>query len=172
MDLTELPAALDKSLEALDAANAVRPTIITAKEQWVKRWLPSLMSKTPETATLGEEELRSEKGKALELLDALTRSGALVLEEAALHVVLAATHAFDKGLVDTVVQDNLNPILQVERSSLIMASSATGMPAASLIRPEHEERVRAMTPALFLHAGGGGGEEEEEEPRTLSGLHA
>lgn len=46
------------------------------------------------------------------------------------------------------------------------------MPAASLIRPEHEERVRAMTPALFLHAGGGGGEEEEEEPRTLSGLHA
>ena len=32
------------------------------------------------------------------------RSGALALEEATLHVVLAATHAFDKGLVDTVVQ--------------------------------------------------------------------
>lgn len=56
-------------------------------------------------------------GKALELLDALTRSGALVVEEAALHVILAATHAFDKGLVDTVVQDNLNPILQVRAES-------------------------------------------------------
>ena len=32
------------------------------------------------------------------------RSGALRLEEATLHVVLAATHTFDKDLVDTVVQ--------------------------------------------------------------------
>jgi hypothetical protein len=32
------------------------------------------------------------------------RSGALPLEEATLHVVLAATHTFDKDIVDTVVQ--------------------------------------------------------------------
>ena len=34
----------------------------------------------------------------------LARSGALPLEEATLHVVLAVTHAFAKDIVDTVVQ--------------------------------------------------------------------
>ena len=42
------------------------------------------------------------KRKAFDLLDALTRSGALALEGTALHVVLAAYHCFGQNLVDTV----------------------------------------------------------------------
>ena len=38
------------------------------------------------------------------MLCCLARSGALPLEEATLHVVLAVTHAFAKDIVDTVVQ--------------------------------------------------------------------
>jgi hypothetical protein len=44
------------------------------------------------------------------------RSGALPLEEATLHVVLAATHAFDKDLVDTVVQVPHTRSVRHERS--------------------------------------------------------
>jgi len=148
-DYTKLPAQLDKRLEELDTSNAVRPTIIAAGETWTKKAMASLMSKAPTTTILEEEGLREEKSKAFELLDALTRSGALIVEEAALHVVIGATHTFDKGLVDTVVQDNVNPVVQVERSSLIMASSIMQTPAAQLIKGEHLERVKALTPALF-----------------------
>ena len=79
-----------------------------------------------------------------------TRGGALRLEEASLHVVLAATHVYDKGLVDTVVEDSVNPIDGVERSTLIMASAVLQRPAAALIRAEHVARARELTPQLFV----------------------
>jgi hypothetical protein len=37
-------------------------------------------------------------------LDALTKSGMLPLEEAALHVVIASTHCFERSLLSTVLQ--------------------------------------------------------------------
>mmetsp|Transcript_39995 Transcript_39995/g.94934 ORF Transcript_39995/g.94934 Transcript_39995/m.94934 type:complete len:941 (+) Transcript_39995:62-2884(+) len=149
-DFTALPALLDHKLLAMDASNAVRPTIITAGETWSKKTRASLMSTSAQTQTLQEEELRSEKTQAFDLLDALTRSGALVIEDASLHIVVAATHAFDKSLVDTVVQDNVNPLVQVQRSALIMASTVIGLPASQLVRECHREQARTLTPALFV----------------------
>mmetsp|Transcript_37826 Transcript_37826/g.100530 ORF Transcript_37826/g.100530 Transcript_37826/m.100530 type:complete len:121 (+) Transcript_37826:2644-3006(+) len=90
--------------EKLDVGNALRPTILKAGEAWTLRAQPSLLAPPAAPRTLRAEEQRSERGRALDLIDALTRSGALSLEDATLHVVLAATHGFDKGLVDTVVQ--------------------------------------------------------------------
>ena len=43
------------------------------------------------------------------------------MENASLHIVMAATHGFDKTVVETVVQDNVSPIEKVERSTLILA---------------------------------------------------
>lgn len=37
-------------------------------------------------------------------------------------VMVAATHCFSKGLVETVVRDNINPIEKLERSALIVSS--------------------------------------------------
>ena len=33
------------------------------------------------------------------------------------------THSFDKSVIDTVIQDNINPIEKVEQSALILAST-------------------------------------------------
>lgn len=152
----QIPAELDRRLEQEDGANAVRPTIIKAGETWTKQSEPSLLASAPQTRELGAEQLRQERHRAFELLDALTRSGALVVHEASLHVLVAATHTFDASLVDTVVQHNLNPLAQVERSSLIMASSVGGKHPSQLLRAEHVPRLRALAPLLF---GDGGGDE-------------
>jgi len=53
----------------------------------------------------------------------------------------AATHAFDKTLVNTVVQENANPIEKVERTALLMASTTHGEDPASLVHHQHAERV-------------------------------
>jgi len=83
------------------------------------------------------------------LIDALSRSGGLVLESSDLHVIVAATHAFDKTLVNTVVQENANPIEKVERTALLMASTTHGEDPASLVHHQHAERVKTANPSLF-----------------------
>ena len=53
-------------------------------------------------------------------------------------------------LVGVRRQDNINPVDGVERSSLILASTVHGRPAADLIRPEHVPAALWRTPALFM----------------------
>jgi hypothetical protein len=52
---------------------------------------------------------KTEKDKAFDLLDALSRSGALPIACAELHVMVAATHCFDKSLIGTVIQVRKKP---------------------------------------------------------------
>ena len=91
-----------------------------------------------------------EKNKAFDLLDALSRSGALPIECASLHVIVAATHRFDQSLMETVIQENVNPIEKLERSSLIVASTVHGTAsAADLLQPREVARIEGMAPLLF-----------------------
>jgi serine/threonine protein kinase len=96
-DFASLPGKLDRALQEQDSSNSVSPTIIT----------PEL----PE---------RNAKKKALDLLDALSRSGTLGISEAELHVIVAVTHHFDKSLLNTVVQDNLYPIHEALQATRIL----------------------------------------------------
>ncbi len=111
-------------------------------------WLTRVTA-SPTEATLDVEAQGLEKDKCYDLLDALSKSGCLPFDEAQLHVVMAATHCFDKSLMDTLVQDNVNPIERVERSTLIVATTIFGQAAAELVRPEQLERVSTYAPKLF-----------------------
>ena len=44
----------------------------------------------------------------------------------------AATHAFDQSLLDTVIQQNVNPIEKLEKSSLLVATSVHEAPAVQV----------------------------------------
>jgi len=148
-DYTKVPKEMDASFERFDTDSQLRPTIITPAGSWTKRAQKALLA-TPTTTTMYSDEQKKEKDAAFDLLDALTKSGAVPVEHASLHIVVAATHCFDKTVTETVVQDNVNPIDKVERSTLIMASTVHQLPAAELIRNAQLSRVQAASPMLFL----------------------
>jgi len=136
-------------LEALDEDAALRPTLISTGPVWTKRSQRSMLA-SPSTATLGSEDQSRLKDAAFDLLDALSRSGALSLDAAELHMVLAATHVFDKNLVDTVVQQNVNPIEKVERSAMMVAAVVHDSRPELMLRHEQIERFKLYSPKLFL----------------------
>jgi len=146
-DYTRVPGQLDAKLEALDTDGALRATIINPGDVWMRRSQKGLLG-APEESELYEDEQRTEKNRAFDLLDALTRSGSLSVDEASLHVVLAATHCFDQTLLDTVICENVNPIEKVERSLLIVGTTIHKLPAAELLSPDQKERFFKTSPQL------------------------
>eukprot|EP01061_Rhynchopus_euleeides_P028825 TRINITY_DN469_c0_g2_i3.p1 TRINITY_DN469_c0_g2~~TRINITY_DN469_c0_g2_i3.p1 ORF type:complete len:902 (+),score=483.56 TRINITY_DN469_c0_g2_i3:57-2762(+) len=148
-DISKLPQVLEQKYEALDEDSCLRPTIMKTGGVWDKRFKRTLLSKE-ECKPVHVDEQKREKDRAFDLLDALTRSGALEVDHAALHVVVAATHCFDKTLMDTVVQDNVNPIEKVERSALIAATAIHSAAATQMLRGDHASRVQDHSPKLFI----------------------
>eukprot|EP01062_Namystynia_karyoxenos_P072277 TRINITY_DN682_c0_g2_i1.p1 TRINITY_DN682_c0_g2~~TRINITY_DN682_c0_g2_i1.p1 ORF type:complete len:1004 (+),score=317.32 TRINITY_DN682_c0_g2_i1:78-3089(+) len=155
-DYSALPGVLDKRFDILDEDAAVRPTIITPGDSWRRKSQPGLIG-DPTEETLDEDKQREARDEAYDLLDALTKSGAMPVSCASLHVVLAATHCFEQTMMDTVVCGNINPIERAERSALIMASTVHGTPAAAMIEPSALQRVEQHSPKLFLAASGAEG---------------
>lgn len=149
MDYTRLPAELDAKLEALDLEGAVRPTKIVVAEPWRRSSKNALLA-APTTSELRADGQEREKKKAFDLLDALSRSGALPIECCALHVLIAVTHAFAESLVNTVVVKNVNPIEKLERTALIVSETVQAQAAASLVRPDVYQRVATFAAAELL----------------------
>jgi hypothetical protein len=147
IDYTRIPGELDRKFERLDTDSALRATIINPTDPWTRTAQKGLLS-APTTGLLSPTDQRSEKNRAFDLLDALSKSGALSIDDASLHVVLAATHCFDRTLLDTVIQDNVNPIEKVERSLMIVGTTVHGRPAADLLADDQRDRFFATTPQL------------------------
>jgi hypothetical protein len=147
-DYTQVPKELDANFEELDIGGQLRPTIITPKGSWTKHAQKALLA-APTTSTLDCDDQKKEKDAAFDLLDALTKSGALPIDHASLHIVVAATHCFDKTVTETVIQENTNPIDKVERSILIMATTVHQQPVPALIRNNQLSRVQTASPMLF-----------------------
>merc|ERR1719281_247134 len=131
-DYTQVPKDMDENFERLDIDSQLRPTIITPSGNWTKRAQKALLA-SPTTSSLNSDDQKKEKDAAFDLLDGLTKSGAVPVDHASLHIVVAATHCFDKTVTETVIQHNANPIEKVERSTLIMASSIHKQPASAMI---------------------------------------
>ena len=153
-ELTSLPRDLDAAYSVLDPDSRLRPVVITPGGPWVRASYASLLSRTPVETALDAASQASSRAAAFDLIDALSRSGALPLRHAAMHVLVGAAHGFDASLVDTLTRDNINPIEKVERSLLIVASTLAGKPPAELVRGGHAARIAAHSPALFAAAGG------------------
>ena len=160
-DFTAIPAALDAKALRLDADSALRSTIITVGETWAKKAQNGLIASkasivASSLAKAGQKDARS---AAFDLLDALTRSGALAIKRASLHVVIASTHCFTRSLMATLVKDNVNPIDKVERSSLIVASTVQGQSPEALLEPAQHARIVAglSAEAVFLQIADIGG---------------
>ena len=147
-DVTKVPGELDRKYSEYDDDDAVRPTIINIGGTWTKSFQKSLLA-SPETVTWEEDEQVAAKKEAFDLLDGLTKSGCLSVDQAELHVVVAATHCFDKTLLETVIQDNVNPIEKVERTELIVGTTIHELPAVELVNGGEVGRVSKSCPKLF-----------------------
>jgi hypothetical protein len=151
VDLTTIPNLLDARLEEFDVDSAVHSTIIRPDPVHIaKTEQKSLLATAAEEKGLNESELEAEKQAAYTLLDTLSKSGGLVLENCtSLHVVVGATHCFDLNLMDSIVKENINPVERVDRSALIMASVVYGQPPQQLIDVSYIDAVVAHSPHLF-----------------------
>ena len=152
IDFTRIPGELDGKLESFDKDSSLRPTTIKEAEIWTKKYQKSLMSPLV-SVSLDVDKQKEERNKAFDLLDALSRSGALSIDHCSLHVLLAFTHCFDKSVMDTVIQDNVNPIEKLEKSTLLVAETIHRRSVKRLIKPEHRERIQLYSPQLFLTDG-------------------
>jgi hypothetical protein len=149
IDYTQVPAKIDAKFDKLDEEGAVRPTKVLLGEVWRKKFQKALLAKPTETS-LGKDQLRTEKNKAFDLLDALSKSGALPLGNCQLHVLIVVTHCFDRTLMETVFRDNVNPIEKVERTQLIIASAVHNTDDVTpLIRDNQLARVKEFNGNLF-----------------------
>jgi len=148
IDYLAIPTTMAVQFNRLDQDQALRPTIVAAGAPWQRKHQEGLLAQ-PQEQSLGNDQQETERDKAFDLLDALSCSGALPCEHASLHVILAATHCFDATLVNTVIQQNVNPIEKVERSTLIVATTVHGKNAQELIKADQVERVHTYSPILF-----------------------
>merc|ERR1711998_737145 len=147
-DYTLLPSLLEKRCTEIDPTAKLRPTIIKVSSGWKKNYKESILSPLAST-TLLDSQTKEEKNKAFDLLDALSKSGSISLDAVDLHIVIASTHCFDKTVVDTVIQNNDNPIEQLERSLLIMSSTIQNKNILNLIKNSEINRIKKVSPMLF-----------------------
>jgi len=140
-DWVDIPAQLNESMKKFDKEDSLHTTILTTDTTWRLNFLRSLLSK-PESKNVGPDELVTRRNTTFDLLDALSRSGALSLDTGSFHVIVAVTHCFEKSVMATLVQNNINPIQSLERSSLILTST--------LFQQPPEEFTISMMPGSTL----------------------
>lgn len=150
VDYTRIAAEMDHQFEQLDPEGVLRPTVISTASPWIKKSSKGLLGKL-ESKRVTTSLQKDEKASAFGLLDALTRGGGLSVDHAELHIMVAATHQFDKSLTEMVVKDNVNPIERVERSALILASTVHRLPCGQLVKIDEAKRISLSAPALFAN---------------------
>ena len=140
-DFTAIPKKLNAAFDKHDKDNALRTTIIKTDKEWTRMRQENLLTKVLKRSLLQEEQ-KTEKNKAFDLLDALSRSGSLPIACAELHVVLGVTHCFENTVMGTVIEDNVNPIEKMEQSTLLIASTIHSVSPNELMSGSSSETAR------------------------------
>jgi len=149
INFTEMPKLLDASIEKYDKDSSLRSTVIKTSDTWSRSRQSNLLTKA-EKSTLRSSDVQSEKNKAFDLLDALSRSGSLPIAYSDLHVLLCVTHCFEKDVMGTIVQDNINPIERLELSTLLLGATVYGTsPTALIAQDKEKERLASNFPLLL-----------------------
>ena len=152
--VASIPQRMEAAFLALDGDGCLRPTIVRTGGEWHKRSSKSLVHDDTEDELFDSDDRRRERRRALDLLDALTRCGAIELEEASVHVVVAATNTFPKTLLATLGEESVNPIGVVERSSLIATAVIHSTQPSRLLRAGAQQRLLADGPDLDTAVAG------------------
>ena len=100
--------------EAFSHQATVRPVIL------------DVGSVTMNNVALQNDQLKIECNKALDILDWLSKSGALVLDQCSIHVFVGVNHDFQKSLMDSIVQENRNPIAEMHETLVKTAQLCHG----------------------------------------------
>ena len=149
-DFTVYPKMLESNMDKFGFGDCpLRPTKIKLDSPWTLKSYDRILKKY-NIALYSESASKTQaKKKTMDLLDALTRSGEIAVDDCGVHVMYAATHCFDKSVFDTVVRDNINPIERIEQSALVMAHTIHGADVPSLIVDHEKGRIQMFSPSLF-----------------------
>ncbi len=140
-DFTSMPKLIDAKLDE-QSEGALKSTIIKTGQLWERRRKENLL--LPSQRSYLNEEKKSEKNKAIDLLKAISRSGSLPIAKSDLHVIVSVSHCFHKNVLSTVIQDNINPIEQVEKSLLMIGSLIHSVEPPMLLSSEEAEKREMM----------------------------
>ncbi|KAI8823110.1 uncharacterized protein EV422DRAFT_523423 [Fimicolochytrium jonesii] len=133
LDFTRFPTLLDSALSTLPST-ALRPTTITLGPTWSRSRPTSILHSNPTPTSLPTSTQQTERNAAFDLLDALSRSGSIVMQDVVMHVVLAATHCFDQTMVEEVIRGNVDPVGVFGRSGVLVAATVNGVDGGRLVR--------------------------------------
>ena len=147
LNYTTIPKTLETNFDVQNCGS-VRPTIIKVGPSFTKKSQMGLLQQ-PTTTSLDSDQQKTEKNKALDLLDALSRSGELIMDESSIHIVIVSTQCFDQTLINQVIQRDCNPIDLIERSTLVMAKAVHEKPVHELLVPSAVNTVKSNSPCLF-----------------------
>mmetsp|Transcript_22172 Transcript_22172/g.52130 ORF Transcript_22172/g.52130 Transcript_22172/m.52130 type:complete len:986 (+) Transcript_22172:312-3269(+) len=149
-EFTAMPRVMNATIEKFAEWCSLRSTTIKTASEWERSRQENLLTKA-ETKTLRTAEIKTEKERAFDLLDSLSRSGSLPIDNSELHVFVCLTHEFENDILDTIIQDNINPIVKLEMSTLLMASAIHGVPVQDLLlKDEDKKRLSCEFPKLLL----------------------
>jgi hypothetical protein len=144
-DIMAIPGRLDAACGRAEARGAVmRAAVLRLGPVWSGVMPTSVLDKAPATQALDRADQDAARRAAFDLLDALSRGGAVPLRHAAVHVLVGTTVSFEDSLMDTVIQRNINPIDRAERATLALLEAVHTRPVAQLVAPQHAARLGVL----------------------------
>jgi hypothetical protein len=79
--------------------------------------------------------------ECFDLLDAISCSGSLLINNTTLHIIMGFTHCFHNTLINTVIQDNINPIENIQLLQLIITQNILNKSWKQLINEEYIQQL-------------------------------